>query len=405
VRVWPFERLDCALNPALPTLQQRPSGRSFLIDAIKATGCLLIVLHHMAFYGPMSDVAALAWPALLSWLYDHGRLAVQCFLVCAGFLTAGSLARFEDLDLSEALKLAWQRYLRLAVPLLAALSFTVVVSEWLRPDFDHASLSATPDWGQALAHMVLLQHVLDMEALSAGIWYVAIDFQLYAMTLLSLMVVKACRSAQAVHSAQTLRWGLWLGLTCASLWWWNLDTELDNHGVYFFGSYGLGLLAWEARRRATSGQANADLQRWAALALLCILGAVAWWLEPRWRIVTAWSVACLLVGAPATWFKSEAVHSSPWQQGVQWLSTVSYSVFLIHFGVGLIVNALVTALWPDVLWANTLGMVASLLLSLLCGSVLYRWVESRTPTLWRWWLWAGVFKASVALALFMNPGV
>jgi len=112
----------------LSNTSQRPSGRSFLIDAFKAAGCLLIVLHHLAFYGPMSDVVATAWPGTVNWLYDHGRLAVQFFLVCAGFLTAGSLARCESLTLSEALKLAWQRYLRLAIPLLAALSFTVLVS-------------------------------------------------------------------------------------------------------------------------------------------------------------------------------------------------------------------------------------------------------------------------------------
>lgn len=403
MRVWHFERLDCALNLVLPIPQPRPSGRSFLIDALKAAGCLLIVLHHMAFYGPMSDVVALAWPGLLAALYDHGRLAVQFFLVCAGFLTAGSLARFEVLEGSEALKLAWQRYLRLVIPLLAALSFTVVVTEWVRPDFDHASLSATPDWGQALAHMVLLQHVLDMEALSAGIWYVAIDFQLYAMTLLSLMVVKWCRSAQAVHSAQTLRWGVWLCLTCASLWWWNLDTELDNHGVYFFGSYGLGLLAWEARRRAAA-MPNAEVQRWAVWVLLLVLGAVAWWLEPRSRIAVAWGVAGLLVAVPAAWLSSDAVRSSLWRRGVRWLSTVSYSVFLIHFGVSLMVSAVVTSTWPDALWANILGMLTSLLLSLACGGLLHRLVERHTPTLWWWWLWAGVFKASVALALFMNPG-
>jgi len=55
-----------------------------LIDAFKAAGCLLIVLHHLAFYGPMSDVVATAWPGTVNWLYDHGRLAVQFFLVCAG---------------------------------------------------------------------------------------------------------------------------------------------------------------------------------------------------------------------------------------------------------------------------------------------------------------------------------
>lgn len=385
----------------MQSTQQRPSGRSFLIDAIKAAGCLLIVLHHMAFYGPMSDVVAIAWPATVSWLYDHGRLAVQFFLVCAGFLTAGSLARYASLSPSEALKLAWQRYLRLAIPLLAALSFTVLVTEWLRPDFDHASLSAPPEWGQALAHMVLLQHVLDLEALSAGIWYVAIDFQLYAMALLSLMVVKFSGHAQSPHLAQAWRWGLWLGLTCASLWWWNLHPDLDDHGLYFFGAYGLGLLACEARRRASLP--HGPSQRWGVWALLLVLGGVAWWLEPRWRVAVAWGIACLLIAVPARWFSGEALRFSAAQEMVHCLSKVSYSVFLIHFGVSLLVNAAVTALWPAALWANVLGMLIALLLSVLCGALLYRMVERHAPTWWRWWLWAGVFKASVALALLINP--
>ena len=120
---------------------QRPSGRSFLIDLLKAAGCLSIVLHHLAFYGPMSDVVAVAWPGVVNWLYDHGRLAVQFFLVCAGFFTASSMARYKSLALTEPLQLIWQRYLRLAIALVAALSFTVLVTEWLRPGFEHISLS------------------------------------------------------------------------------------------------------------------------------------------------------------------------------------------------------------------------------------------------------------------------
>ncbi len=391
------------MNLTSPASAKRPSGRSFLIDAIKASGCLLIVLHHMAFYGPMSDVVATAWPLVVGWLYDHGRLAVQFFLVCAGFLTASSLAHYESLDLSEALKLAWQRYLRLAIPLLAALSFTVLVTEWVRPDFEHASLSATPDWGQALAHTLFLQHLLDMEALSAGIWYVAIDFQLYAMALLSLMMVKVCRFAQVVPSAQTLRWAIWVGLTCASLWWWNLQPTLDDHGLYFLGSYGLGLLAWEARRRGDLALPDDAVQRLANWALILVLGAVAWWLEPRWRLVVAWGVACLLIAVPVSWFTGEAVRSFAARQSVKWLSKVSYSVFLIHFGVCLVVNAVVTALWPDALWANVLGMLIALLFSLVLGGLLHSFVERQAPSVWRWWLWVGMFKASVALALLMNP--
>lgn len=394
---------------------QRPSGRSFLIDAIKAAGCLLIVLHHLAFYGPMSDVVAAAWPGMVNGLYDHGRLAVQFFLVCAGFLTAGSLARYASLDLSEALKLTWQRYLRLAIPLLAALSFTVLVSEWVRPGFEHASLSAPPDWGQALAHVALLQHVLDIEALSAGIWYVAIDLQLYAMALGCLVLLKAWPRAQAapasIHGADEAHWGdarrwaLWWVLVCASLWWWNLDADLDDLGVYFWGSYGVGLLAWEARRQAAWGRAGAQARFWMMGGLLVLVGSVAWWLEPRSRIAVAWGVAALLVAVPEPWFGGEAIGPSRWKAAVQWLSGVSYSVFLIHFGVSLAVNAAVTAYWPDALWANALGMLLALLLSLLLGGWLHRLVERPRATVWRWWFWVGAFKASVALALLMNPMV
>ena len=367
----------------------------------------MIVLHHLAFYGPMSDVVATAWPALVGWLYDHGRLAVQFFLVCAGFLTAGSLARYESLTLSEALKLVWQRYLRLAIPLLAALSFTVLVSEWVRPDFAHASLSAAPDWGQALAHIGLMQHVLGLEALSAGIWYVAIDLQLYAMTLFCLVVVKVWHRAQTTKSgvdgADARRWALWLGLVCASLWWWNRDTNLDNWGVYFWGSYGLGLLAWEARRFSGSGAAQGQVRSWIVGALMVLVGGVAWWLEPRARIALAWTVAALLMAAPEAWLWGRAVGASRWRSALEWLSGVSYSVFLIHFGVSLAVSAAVTAHWPDALWANVLGVLASVFLSLLLGGRLHRWVERDPPTVWRWWFWVGVFKASVALAMFMSP--
>jgi peptidoglycan/LPS O-acetylase OafA/YrhL len=384
-----------------------------LIDAIKAAGCLLIVLHHLAFYGPMSDVVAKAWPELIGWLYDHGRLAVQFFLVCAGFLTAGSLARYESLALSEALRLAWQRYLRLAIPLLAALSFTVLVSEWVRPGFAHDSLSAPPDWGQALAHVALLQHLLNLEALSAGIWYVAIDLQLYAMALGCLVLLKAWHPSQtapaSMHGADgrgwgdARRWALWWRLVCASLWWWNLDADLDDLGVYFWGSYGLGLLAWEARRHAGWGRADAPARFWVMGVMLVLVGSVAWWLEPRVRIAVAWGVAALLVAVPEPWFGGEAIGPSRWKAVVQWLSAVSYSVFLIHFGVSLAVNAAITAYWPDALWANALGMLLALFLSLLCGGWLYRWVERQPPTVLRWWFWVGAFKASVALALLMNP--
>jgi peptidoglycan/LPS O-acetylase OafA/YrhL len=195
------------------------------------------------------------------------------------------------------------------------------------------------------------------------------------------------------------RWLLWLGLLCASLWWWNRDADLDDLGVYFWGSYGLGLFAWEARRQAFWAKGNALVRLWMPTLVLLLVGFVAWWLEPRLRIAVAWGVAALLVLVPESWFAGEAVVHSRWRSALQWLSGVSYSVFLIHFGVSMAVNAFVTAYWPDTLWANALGMLAAVLLSILGGGWLYRWVERHPPTLWRWLSWVAVFMASVGVAM------
>ena len=50
------------------------------IDFFKAIASQLIVLHHLAAYGPISDAVQQASPSLISWLYDYARMAVQVFL-------------------------------------------------------------------------------------------------------------------------------------------------------------------------------------------------------------------------------------------------------------------------------------------------------------------------------------
>jgi len=322
---------------------ERPSGRSFLLDLLKAVGCVLIVLHHLAFYGPMSDVVLRVWPAVIGWLSDYGRLAVQLFLVCSGYLTAAGLAARPDMDGPRALRLAGRRYLRLAIPMLGALSATVLVTEWIRPDFDHPSLSAPPHWWQAMAHVFFLQHLLGQEALSAGIWYVAIDFQLHALTLAVLLAVTLWLHARPQRRPEALLLQLMLGLTVLSLLYWNLQPDLDEYGLYFFGAYGLGWLAHRARQRPAQARG--------------------------------------------------------WRAGVSALARISYSVFLIHYAVGLAVSAFVTAHQPDAVAWNALGMAIALVLSVLAGAVLHRLAERPAATVRRWLLWLALFMASVGLAM------
>jgi peptidoglycan/LPS O-acetylase OafA/YrhL len=360
-----------------------------LLDLLKAVGCVLIVLHHLAFYGPMSDVVAGQWPALIDWLADDGRLAVQLFLVCSGYLTASAFARRPEMGARRFFQLAWRRYLRLSLPLLAALSVAVLVTEAIRTDFHHPSLSAPPDWPQVLAHVFFLQHLLDMEALSAGVWYVAIDFQLYLLTMLALWCVTRWVRWHPDWRPDALRVQVFLALTLLSLMRWNLNTDLDLYGLYFFGSYGLGWLAWRTR------QSRIPPKGWAGLLSL---GMLALWVDPRLRVMTAWAVAMLLAAAPQAWLQPQLV-TGRLRRAVSRLASVSYSVFVIHYAVSLVVSAFVTHWWAQSLAWNASGMLLALGLSVLAGAVLHRWIEQKSQD-WRHWLfWVGVFTASAALAM------
>ena len=75
------------------TVARLPALTSFrLIDILKVIAAQCIVLHHFSAYGPLSEAASSALPEVFEWLYDNARIAVQVFLVIAGYLAARSFA-------------------------------------------------------------------------------------------------------------------------------------------------------------------------------------------------------------------------------------------------------------------------------------------------------------------------
>ncbi len=63
-----------------------------LIDALKAIAALLVLTHHLSSYGPLAESARQHFPVVFDWLFAYGRMAVQVFLVIAGFLAARGLS-------------------------------------------------------------------------------------------------------------------------------------------------------------------------------------------------------------------------------------------------------------------------------------------------------------------------
>lgn len=350
------------------------------IDALKGLACVVIVWHHLAFYGPMSDVVHPLAPALMDWLYDYGRMAVQVFLVTGGFLAAASLAPQGVAVFDSPGRLIGRRYRRLVKPYLVALAVSVLVAALVRPWFAHPSVPAAPTLPQLVAHVFLLQDILGQEALSAGVWYVAIDFQLHSAAVLLFALAGRFQfqrrgggdAARAMGSATVLAplgVSLVLLLALASLLFFNRQPAFDVTALYFFGSYVLGMLAfWASRQRGA--------RRGFWLATLVVMGGLALALDFRGRLVVALVTAFGLVWLASLQPRAWPVRGLQQRRLVQ-LGKVSYSVFLIHFPVCLLVSAVVSHVWPTQLLANVAGLLLAFTLSLLAGSALYRWVENR----------------------------
>ncbi|MBO4123491.1 acyltransferase [Cupriavidus gilardii] len=341
------------------------------IDALKAIGSQLIVLHHLAFYGPMSDAAHSLAPVLIDWLSDYARIAVQLFLVIGGFLAARSLAPDGVLRTSRPLAALLRRYRKLVAPFAAAIGLAVAAAALARQGMTHSSIPAPPQWGQLLAHLLLLHDVLDIDALSAGVWYVAIDFQLFGLLLLTLWLARQLPAAWRVRAAAAMVAALGL----ASLFWFNRDADWDMWAIYFFGAYGLGVLGYWASNPGRSGG-------W--LAALAAVGIAALMVDMRSRIALALVVTLwLAVGRRGGWL-------ADWPRGRVFAAfgTISYSVFLVHFPVCLLVNSVMSQVAPGMPWLNAAGMAMAWLASNVAGALFYRYVESRDPfaSLGKWLL-------------------
>ncbi|MDM0005058.1 acyltransferase [Variovorax sp. J22G73] len=359
-----------------------------LLDAAKGIACAVIVGHHLSRYGPMPAGAYTLAPDFFAWLSDQGRLAVQVFLVIAGFLAAASLAPDGTLRVERPVARILQRYGRLVMPYLAALTVCVLVAAVVRPWLDEEVVPASPTFGQLVAHGLLLQDLLGYESLSTGVWYVAIDFQLFALALalvgLPTLLQRTSGAAPAALRARWMPVALVIGLAVASLALFNRNAGLDDTAFYFFGTYGLGMLVfWIGRATRFSTWQS-------AIALLGLVGAGALAIDWRSRIATALVTALLLAVAqrrhwlsPPRW-PAAAVP-------LQRLGRMSYSLFLIHFPVLLAMNAAVANAGPHGAWFDAAGLVATFALSIAAAALLYRWVEAR-PASWR-----GVFTLFAAL--------
>ena len=221
-------------------------------------------------------------------------------------------------------------------------------------------MSPLPAPADVAANLLMLQDVLGVPALSAGVWYVAIDLQLFALLMalcaLPTLLGTAPRPARGAAAA------LVGALTVASLFHFNLDARLDMWAPYFFGAYGLGIAAFWVSRQP---------RRRLGLALLAVLVVAALAFDGRSRIAVAGATALAL--AAAAW--SPAWRPCAHHRVMAFLARTSFPVFLLHYPVLVAVGAVVHRLAPENAVANAAGLIVAWAAALGAGAWMHRWLE------------------------------
>jgi len=348
--------------------------KSWVINSLKFVCAQLIVMHHICGYGPMRDTLRLQAPDALEFFIDCTRLIVQVFLVMGGFLAAQSLMTGKGATWSSLLA---KRFVRLAPFYWLTLLAVIGVGYWVGQHVVGDWLPERFQWRQFLAHAFLLQGVMGEESISAGVWYVAIDFQLFALLALSTTLCSDPK-ASAQSLSQPLRWCI-LTLTVSSFWVFNRFEELDNWCIYFMGAYGIGVLAaWAAQQRA---------DRWIFWAAWA-LGWASMVFHPRIRIVLALCVSLLLFFTASN---PGAFLNEKFKSRLALLGASAYATFLNHF-IWIMVfssvwNLLHLSGWPMALFAMLLCWMTSCAWGVFAHVYLERpllkWVKSWRLVGWR----------------------
>ena len=324
----------------------------------------------MSSYGEIAADARTVLPGLMIWLYEYGRYAVQIFLVMAGYLATQSLTRFANVKLSSQnlLRAIINRYLRLFAPYMATLIFTIACAWLTRFWVNDEFVGEQETLGQFIAHLFFLQGILGLDSISAGAWYVAIDWQLYSVLAILLI---------SFSSYQALIWFISV-VAVSSLLYFNRSADYDPFFIYFIGSYGLGVLAYLAKNFADNkiqGLAKA------ALIVIGVIIAISTLQEVWLRNFLAWFVALLLFVLGNTSYpkvSATSVLKIKLLSAIAWASPRSFCAFLIHFAFILLANTVYIALGLHAHESGLLAiswMVVVLVCTGIAANYLYRWVE------------------------------
>lgn len=364
-------------------------GRLVTLDGLRGLAALVVVVHHglltwqtlMLQYGGANRASGTWWltftPLHLAWA---GTEAVMVFFVLSGLVLA-----LPFLDRSTSLA-RWrgyygQRLVRLYVPVVAALA----VAAALVIAFPRVPGPTTSWWFDAHALTVDARTLATDALLVTGVSW--IDPSLWSLqyeVLFSLLL--------PVYVLVARRLGGWSGLLVPPLVVLAaVGAHEGNATLAWLPVFGIGVAMAAARHRLLALGARVAAARWSAVIWALLAGVTVvlllaeWWARGLDEVAplpmavargTGVVGAALVVLLAMTWPAFGALCC--WRP-VQWLGTISFSLYLVHEPVLVSVSSLVGGSKRGV----AVTLVVGIALSLLLAVVFHRLVEAPSQSLAR----------------------
>jgi peptidoglycan/LPS O-acetylase OafA/YrhL len=338
--------------------------RLALVDALRALTATAVAWHHFVLYGPVAHWAVPDPGAWITWLRDY-RWFVQVFFAVGGYVMARSMAP-RVWNLRQSGLFVVRRYCRLGLPYLAAIAVAIAACALGRGWLSESFVGAPPRVAQILAHVVFLQDILGYESLSAGLWFVCIDFQLGLICVAMMWLRDAIGPRVGLSqgdSADGIVMVMAWPLAAASLFYFNMDSAWDPWAIYFFAQFFMGVMVYFGLRSR-----RFEVAFWLYVAMMVVAVVYSW----RWRVAMSLSVGLLLyvggkLGFMDRWPRSRIVASS---------GRTSYSLFLLHFPVFVVVSTIWVRLDWSRPWEATAALLVAYAASLAAAELFYRGIET-----------------------------
>ena len=304
-------------------------GQFSTVHAMRGFAALWVVLFHAFKFRALAGSSLEDWPNFTRIIFEYGRGGVAVFFVISGFVISHSL-RDARPDLRFVGIFMARRSIRLDPPywgsILIALGVGALAANLNGLSFD------LPSAGMAVAHLAYLQELLRLPEIMVVYWTLTYEIQFYLVFVLALWWRHAWLSRSGNRLiANSLPLALCIAAFAAAA----QSHEWVLHGLFlnYWHAFAAGCFAYAGGIRRNDGAAILLLPL-AALMLFSAPATVEVFNSP------AALTALFLLAAGRARALSHGLNARP----LQFLGTVSYSLYLLHVPVILVMTSVFTRL-------------------------------------------------------------